>query len=202
MANRGNARLSFAHLLGSTSLSSRRADDDEDNRQDPADADDDSDDDSSDDENARARGRRAADDDNDGDDNEGDQDDDRPSGRRRADDDSDDVDTDEDDENAKAARRQERARCGAIFADKAAATRPDMAAHLAFNTSMSASAAIRTLRAAAKGGPVSATGSLSARMQAFPSARTGMDRAPQSRAQAASSSWEKSAQRVGIKLKA
>lgn len=56
----------------------------------------------------------------------------------------------------KAARAKERARCAAIFGSKAAGSRPDVAAHLAFNTSMRASAAISMLNAFASGAPAAA----------------------------------------------
>ncbi len=45
----------------------------------------------------------------------------------------------------------ERARCAAIFGSKPAASRPDMAAHLAFNTDLDAKAAVAALDAAAVG---------------------------------------------------
>lgn len=54
----------------------------------------------------------------------------------------------------KAARTSERARCAAIFACSAAGTRPDVAAHLAFSTSMSSAEAIAMLDSVAAGGPV------------------------------------------------
>jgi hypothetical protein len=66
----------------------------------------------------------------------------------------DDVDPDaaEERDKEKAARGRERARCAAIFGSKAAGSRPDVAAHLAFNTSMSAREAIGMLGAFAAGG--------------------------------------------------
>lgn len=65
----------------------------------------------------------------------------------RAENDEDDADAEDDDENrdVKKGRRAERKRCAAIFGSKHATGRPDMAAHLAFNTQMSASEAISTL---------------------------------------------------------
>jgi len=77
-------------------------------------------------------------------------------------DDDADAEGDDDSEEAKAARKAERARCAAIFGAKAAASRPDMAAHLAFETGMSAAAAIRMLGAIAAGQPKGA--SLASRM--------------------------------------
>ncbi len=60
-------------------------------------------------------------------------------------------DKDEKDAKASAVRRRERARCAAIFASPAAASRPDFAAHLAFGTAMNRGAAIQMLEAAAAG---------------------------------------------------
>lgn len=66
--------------------------------------------------------------------------------------DGDDADeADDADPKASAARRRERARCAAIFASPAAAKRPDIAAHLAFGTSLTRTAAINTLTAVAAG---------------------------------------------------
>lgn len=62
-----------------------------------------------------------------------------------------DDEADAADPKASAARRRERARCAAIFASPAAAKRPDIAAHLAFGTSLTRTAAIDTLSAVAAG---------------------------------------------------
>ncbi|MBP0996660.1 hypothetical protein J8629_06205 [Serratia fonticola] len=82
--------------------------------------------------------------------------------------DDDDAGAEEDDStNVKKGSRAERKRCAAIFGSKHAAGRPDMAAHLAFNTRMSAREAISTLAAM---GPATAAptkrSSLDERMQA------------------------------------
>ena len=61
------------------------------------------------------------------------------------------AEEDEDDKE-KAARKSERARCASIFKCAAAGTRPDVAAHLAFNTSMSSADAISMLETFAMGG--------------------------------------------------
>lgn len=61
------------------------------------------------------------------------------------------AEEDEDDKE-KAARVNERARCAAIFKCAAAGTRPDVAAHLAFNTSMPSAEAISMLETFAIGG--------------------------------------------------
>ncbi|HHQ6627783.1 hypothetical protein KGP26_03785 [Serratia sp. JSRIV002] len=91
------------------------------------------------------------------------------------DDDDSDPDAEDDDAGAeeddstdvKKGSRAERKRCAAIFGSKHAAGRPDMAAHLAFNTRMSAREAISTLAAM---GPATAVptkrSSLDERMQA------------------------------------
>lgn len=70
-------------------------------------------------------------------------------GKANAEDDDDDASAADEDDKEKAARTRERARCAAIFGSKAAGSRPDLAAHLAFNTSMSASEAIGMLGAVA-----------------------------------------------------
>lgn len=54
---------------------------------------------------------------------------------------------DEENQDVKKGRHAERQRCAAIFGCKPAAGRPDMAAHLAFNTALSADEAISTLAA-------------------------------------------------------
>ncbi|UAN52911.1 hypothetical protein KGP26_07570 [Serratia sp. JSRIV002] len=82
--------------------------------------------------------------------------------------DDDDAGAEEDDStDVKKGSRAERKRCAAIFGSKHAAGRPDMAAHLAFNTRMSAREAISTLAAM---GPATALptkrSSLDERMQA------------------------------------
>ena len=62
-------------------------------------------------------------------------------------------DDDEDDKKSKKAVKAavlgERARCAAIFSSPSAAARPDLAAHLAFNTDMTTSAAIDLLKVSA-----------------------------------------------------
>lgn len=54
---------------------------------------------------------------------------------------------------AKSARQRERTRCAAIFGCASAGRRPDMAAHFAVNSAMSASEAIASLDAIAAGEP-------------------------------------------------
>lgn len=100
---------------------------------------------------------------------EEDDDDDKEQGKkaksRRAEEDDDDEENDES-RDVKKGRRAERKRCAAIFGSKHAAGRPDMAAHLAFNTRMSASEAIGTLATMGAVAPAKAARvSLDARMQ-------------------------------------
>lgn len=71
-----------------------------------------------------------------------------------------------------AAARRERERCAAIFRSPAAATRLDVAAHLAFNTDLPRRAAIDLLRRAAAGSPPPRSdGGLRARRPQQPSPR-------------------------------
>lgn len=90
--------------------------------------------------------------------------------------DDEDAGDDEDNKDVKKGRRAERKRCARIFGSKAAAARPDMAAHLAFNTNLSSSEAISTLKA--MGGvsaPQSNRRSLDARMREEEQVRLGQD---------------------------
>ncbi len=89
----------------------------------------------------------------------------------------DDEDAEDDDENkdVKKGRRAERKRCARIFGSKAAAGRPDMAAHLAFNTRMSSSEAISTLKAMGAVQPATRRASLDSRMRAEQQVRISPD---------------------------
>lgn len=89
----------------------------------------------------------------------------------------DDEDAEDDDENkdVKKGRRAERKRCARIFGSKAAAGRPDMAAHLAFNTRMSSSEAISTLKAMGAVQPATQRASLDSRMRAEQQVRISPD---------------------------
>jgi hypothetical protein len=162
---------SFVHLLGlrrpaaaeddkddKDGKKGKRAEDDDEEARARAAEDDDDDD-------KEKRGKRAEDDDDDkraeddtdgkraeDDDDDDDDDDDGAEGKRRGRR-AEDDDDDEGDPKASAIRLRERARCAAIFAHPAAAKRPDMAAHLAFGTSLSRRAAIDTLKAVAAGEP-------------------------------------------------
>ncbi|WP_413506692.1 hypothetical protein [Serratia proteamaculans] len=162
----------FAHLMGFKKKASEDEDDDkekgkkaksrraEEERDDEEDAEEEDD-------------REDMEDDDDSDpDAEEDDDKDKEKGKkaksRRAEED-DDADAEEDDENrdVKKGRRAERKRCASIFGSKHAAGRPDMAAHLAFNTRMSAGEAIGTLATMGAVAPAkTARVSLDSRMQA------------------------------------
>lgn len=108
-----------------------------------------------------------------------DDDDDKEKGKkaksRRAEDDDEDAEEDEN-RDVKKGRRAERKRCAAIFGSKHAAGRPDMAAHLAFNTRMSAREAIDTLATVGAVAPQpQGRKSLDARMRESEQARLGPD---------------------------
>ncbi|OBU13317.1 hypothetical protein [Morganella psychrotolerans] len=79
--------------------------------------------------------------------------------------DDEDAEDDDDNKDVKKGRRAEQKRCARIFGSKAAAGRPDMAAHLAFNTRMSSSEAISTLKAMGAVQPVTQRASLDSRMR-------------------------------------
>ncbi|WP_435781805.1 hypothetical protein [Providencia hangzhouensis] len=90
--------------------------------------------------------------------------------------DDEDAEDDEDNKDVKKGRRAERKRCARIFGSKAAAARPDMAAHLAFNTNLSSSEAISTLKAmGSTPAPQSNRRSLDARMREEEQVRLGQD---------------------------
>lgn len=159
----------FAHLMGFKKKASEDEDDDKEkgkkakSRRAEEERDDE--------EDAEEEGDREDMEDDDDSDPDAEEDDDKGKGKkaksRRAEED-DDADAEEDDENrdVKKGRRAERKRCAAIFGSKHAAGRPDMAAHLAFNTRMSASEAIGTLATMGTVAPAKAARvSLDARMQ-------------------------------------
>ncbi|QTL38796.1 hypothetical protein HGO23_13025 [Xenorhabdus budapestensis] len=93
-----------------------------------------------------------------------------------AEDDKDDADADEN-EDVKKGRRAERKRCAKIFGSKHAAGRSDIAAHLAFNTRLSAHEAINTLSVMGAVTPPSAKSrpSLDERMRNEKQVRLGPD---------------------------
>lgn len=172
------SHFKFAHLLGLKKKASEEEDDDkekskkaksrraEEERDDEEDAEDDDD-------------REDMEDDDDREPDAEDDDDDKEKGKkaksRRAEEDDEDA---EDDENrdVKKGRRAERKRCAAIFGSKHAAGRPDMAAHLAFNTRMSAREAIDTLATVGAVAPQpQGRKSLDARMRESEQTRLGPD---------------------------
>lgn len=146
---------SFAHLLGRGNAAKTKAedddkdkeDDDKDKKDDKKDKDDEDDDDK----------KAVTDDEDDAEDEKDDKtaatDDEDKDAASRGKSRKAKKDEDEEDEDAKASaiRGRERARCAAIFATTAAAKRPDIAAHLAFGTNLSAGAAINTLKAVVSG---------------------------------------------------
>ncbi|HGM5387471.1 TPA: hypothetical protein ACKP07_000301 [Serratia marcescens] len=170
--------LKFAHLLGLNKKASEEEDDDkekskkaksrraEEERDDEEDAEDDDD-------------RKDMEDDDDREPDAEDDDDDKEKGKkaksRRAEEDDEDAEEDEN-RDVKKGRRAERKRCAAIFGSKHAAGRPDMAAHLAFNTRMSAREAIDTLATVGAVAPQpQGRKSLDARMRESEQARLGPD---------------------------
>ncbi|MGF6549316.1 hypothetical protein [Paraburkholderia youngii] len=161
--------LSFAHLAGINSRAARAEDDQCDDEDARAEEDEQEEQDRDDGDSKGAKGKkgkRAEDDerdDKDAEDDELEEDDSGKGkkGKRAADDDKDpdaedDDDTDpdaEDDDDemrgksaAARARRRERARCAAIMGSKAAARNVELAANLAFKTSMTRQEALAILR--------------------------------------------------------
>ena len=185
-AGRNLARsLSFAHLSGVTGA--RASDDDDGDTKDKKDAkaDEGDDDDEEDtppkkDKDAKAKSKaKAEDDDSEKDDDE----DDKPKSKKaksKADDEDPDASAEDDKDDdemrgnsaAAAARRRERARCAAIFACQAAGSNTQLAAHLAFNTTMTRSEAIGALEAAPAPEPQRARGSHPDRSRANPNLST------------------------------
>jgi hypothetical protein len=158
------AALGFAHLLGLPAASASGPEDDEKKQRA----------DESDDDYAKRM---------EGDDKDGDEEGDEKKGAKKAEGDDDKKDDakseggkeeqpDDEDDKEKAARASERARCAAIFASPAAGARPDMAAHLAFNTDMSPSAAVEMLTAISAGGTAQPRG-LASRMAAVNTTNVG-----------------------------
>ncbi|WP_439597986.1 hypothetical protein [Falsiroseomonas sp.] len=192
--------LPFAHLIGADAVTAsgnrteedERDDDKDEDRRDAAEDDDDEDKD------------RAAEDD------EGDDDKDRAAEDEEDDDKAEDDEEEEDKPKASAAARQaaraatkaERARCRAIFTSKHAAGRVAAACSLAFDTGMSAKAAISVLKTLPReSAGTAAGGSLAERMATLGAPRpTGTAPAPSGR-QAITSSWDAAAQRAGIARK-
>lgn len=164
--------LSFAHLLG---ISAAKAEDDEmKQRADESDEDYakrmEDEDKKENEDDAKAHDE---DDDANADHDEGDDDGKEEAGKAKKADESDDEDHKE-----KAARTAERARCAAIFASSAAAGRPDLAAHMAFNTDLPSADAIAMLSAVSAGAVAGVkVRSLASRMAAVQAPNVGTDAA-------------------------
>ncbi|HGM5452839.1 TPA: hypothetical protein ACKPZ5_000748 [Serratia marcescens] len=169
--------LKFAHLLGLKKKASEEEDDDkekskkaksrraEEDRDDEEDAEDDDDREDMEDDDREP----------DAEDNDDDKEKGKKAKSRRAEEDDEDAEEDEN-RDVKKGRRAERKRCAAIFGSKHAAGRPDMAAHLAFNTRMSAREAIDTLATVGAVAPQpQGRKSLDARMRESEQARLGPD---------------------------
>lgn len=172
-------KFTFAHLIG-LGKKARASEEDEDKKVRKAkgrkaeederdeDAEDDEDREGAEDQDDEKQGRKAK---------KAGGDDDDPDAEDDEDAEGDDEDAEDDDENkdVKKGRRAERKRCARIFGSKAAAGRPDMAAHLAFNTRMSSSEAISTLKAMGAVQPATQRASLDSRMRAEQQARISPD---------------------------
>lgn len=185
-------KFTFAHLIG-LGKKARASEEDEDKKV------------------RKAKGRTAEEDERDEDaeddenrENAEDQDDEKQGRKaKKAEDDDDDADAEGDEEDAedddenkdvKKGRRAERKRCARIFGSKAAAGRPDMAAHLAFNTRMSSSEAISTLKAMGAVQPPTQRASLDSRMRAEQQVRI----SPDAQAPAAGSAAALAQQMIGL----
>lgn len=155
-------KFSFGHLLGrkakatedeeekARKAKSRQTEEDEHDENDK----DREDTEEQDDEKRSRKGKKAKtaeDDDPDAEDDEGD---------------DQDAEDDEDNKEVKKGRRAERQRCSRIFSSQYAAGRPDMAAHLAFNTKLSSAEAINTLKMMDAVQPTTARVTLDSRMRA------------------------------------
>lgn len=150
----GKAGMDFAHLAGARAGKARSAEDDKDDDADKdkdAKADDEQPDKKDDDEGDGGKDAKAGNDDSG---KGGDEDDDsgKDKGAKGSKAKADDADAEDDDEEemhgksaAASARRRERARCAAIFASRAAARNPVLAANLAFNSNMARVAAVAML---------------------------------------------------------
>lgn len=135
------SKLNFAHLLGRNARASEEEEEKESRRAKSGRAE----------EDEKEKSSEEEDNDNDKDaeedgpeENAGEEDDDDAG--ESASEEDDDEDTGRDSPAVKKGRRAERARCAAIFACREASFRPDMAAHLAFNTGMSAKEAISLMK--------------------------------------------------------
>ncbi|HAT1683157.1 TPA: hypothetical protein I8Y21_003881 [Klebsiella oxytoca] len=166
------SKLNFAHLLGRNARASEEDDEKESRKAKSGRAEEDEKDKSSEEED---KGKDASESDDGGD---GDGDDGSSENTSASASEEDDGDQDDKESPAvKKGRRAERARCATIFACREASYRPDMAAHLAFNTSMSAKEAVSLMKTmGARGGNGRGGGeSLASRMAGEPDHRAGQD---------------------------
>lgn len=196
-------KFTFAHLIG-LGKKAKASEEDEDKKVRKAkvrkaeederdeDAEDDEDREGAEDQGDEKQGRKAkkakkaeGDDDPDADDDDDD---------AGAEDDEEDAEGDDENKDVKKGRRAERKRCARIFGSKAAAGRPDMAAHLAFNTRMSSSEAISTLKAMGAVQPATQRASLDSRMRVEQQVRI----SPDAQAPAAGSAAALAQQMTGL----
>ncbi|ASD87095.1 hypothetical protein LB105_000838 [Salmonella enterica] len=156
----------FAHLLGRSARASEDDDEKESRKAKSGRAEDDEKDESS----AEDEKDKSAEEDNE-EKNAGEGDDDNNDDDENA---SEDDGDEKESPSVKKGRRAERARCAAIFACREASFRPDMAAHLAFNTSMSAREAVSLMKTIGTQGARRGD-SLASRMAGEPDYRAGQD---------------------------
>jgi hypothetical protein len=166
----------YAHLLGIKPKGARAEDEDDEKAKKAkgrrAEDDDENDPDAEEDDNDPD----AEDDDENDPDAEEEDDEEKPSGRKAKGKKAEDGDDDEADAKVAKGRAIERKRIASIFGCKAAGIRPDMAASLAFNTSLSASQAMAQLKqAAAFGAPQGGRMSLDDRMRGAQKHHVGQD---------------------------
>ncbi|EGG3071028.1 hypothetical protein MOR33_004822 [Salmonella enterica] len=154
---------SFAHLLGRSARASEEDDEKESRKAKSGRAEEDERDESSEEDEGAEDDDKEESASEDGDDDSG-------SDEDASEDDGDDQDSPA----VKKGRRAERDRCAAIFACREASFRPDMAAHLAFNTSMSAREAVSMMKAMGTRGGRHGN-SLASRMAGEPDYRAGQD---------------------------
>lgn len=202
LAARGLSKLSFAHLNNRSSLvlraESDEPDDEDKDKKDARRAEGDEPEEKDDEKKDSKKGKRA----DVGDDDASEEDEDeKPKGKKakaekddpEGDDEDDERADDEDDDSemrgksaAALARRREQSRCAAIFASKAAAHNPVLAANLAFKTRMTRSEAIATLEGTPA--PASAVNSRRAERNPVIGVEGGAKQSPQ---QALAARWDK-----------
>lgn len=160
-------KFTFAHLIGRKAKATededektrkakgRRAEDDDEETEQEDTESEDQDDEKEERKGKKAKSKKADEDEPDAEEDE-----------EEAEEEDEDAEEDDDNKDVKKGRRAERTRCARIFGSKYAAGRPDMAAHFAFNTKMSSSEVISTLKAMGATQPVSSRVTLDSRMRA------------------------------------